>query len=55
MSNYFHSREVDSDGDEVADETESRLDGYRIWYAADMVINPPPPEKVLELSCPCQV
>ena len=55
----FFNREVDSDGDEVPDEegeeSAESLDGYRVWYAVEVFVDPPPPERTLQITCACQV
>lgn len=49
--------EVDSDGDEVADEDEETKEfyGYRIWYSFEVFVKPPQPERVIPVTCACQV
>jgi len=51
-------REIDSDGDEMeelGDSEDGTLKGYRLWYAVDILVEPAPPEKTLDISCPCLV
>lgn len=55
---FIDFREIDSDGDEMEELADSRdytFRGYRLWYAVDITVEPAPPEKILELSCPCLV
>lgn len=48
-------REVDSDGDEIPMDLDVvQYDGYRVWYSLDVIVRPPPPEKVLDVTCACQ-
>lgn len=41
--------------EELADSEDSTLKGYRLWYAVDILVEPAPPEKILDISCPCLV
>lgn len=41
--------------EELADSRDYTFRGYRLWYAVDITVEPAPPEKILELSCPCFV
>ncbi|XP_074645875.1 cilia and flagella-associated protein 47-like isoform X2 [Tubulanus polymorphus] len=47
--------EVDSDGDEIptSDDEESQ-DRYRVWYTVDLTVDPPEPERTIEITCACQ-
>ena len=49
--------EVDSDGDEMPDEDEEIREyyGYRVWYSLEIHVKPAAPEKILEVTCACQV
>ncbi|XP_048239518.1 cilia and flagella-associated protein 47-like isoform X3 [Haliotis rufescens] len=48
-------REVDSDGDDVPSDDETKeYDGYRIWYSLELHVSPPPPERTMEIGCACQ-
>lgn len=58
LNSGCNCREIDSDGDEMeelADSEDSTLKGYRLWYAVDILVEPAPPEKILDISCPCLV
>ncbi|KAL3884217.1 hypothetical protein ACJMK2_030436, partial [Sinanodonta woodiana] len=48
--------EVDSDGDEVPNEDDELKEfyGYRVWYSVEVNVKPPPPERILEVTCACQ-
>ncbi|KAL8606797.1 hypothetical protein ACOMHN_049626 [Nucella lapillus] len=47
--------EVDSDGDEIPQDQDVReYDGYRVWYSVEVLVKPPPPERVIPVTCPCQ-
>ena len=49
--------EVDSDGDEMPEDDEEIKEyyGYRVWYSLELHVKPAAPEKVLEVTCACQV
>ena len=57
MCGFNIFREVDSDGDEMPDEDEEVREyyGYRVWYSLEIHVKPAAPEKVLEVTCACQV
>ena len=53
---FFFSREVDSDGDEIPEDQDVReYDGYRVWYSVEVTVRPPPAERVIPVTCACQV
>ena len=49
--------EVDSDGDEMPEDDEDVKEyyGYRVWYSLEIHVKPAAPEKILEVTCACQV
>ncbi|CAL1538368.1 unnamed protein product [Lymnaea stagnalis] len=47
-------KEVDSDGEELSQENISKdYLGYRLWYAIEVDVKPPLPERVMKVSCAC--
>ena len=54
ITHFF--REVDSDGDEISDdESSGEKQGYRVWYAMEIEVNPLPHQDILKIKCACQV
>ena len=48
---------MDSDGDEMPDDDDEAREyyGYRVWYSLEIHVKPAAPERVLEVTCACQV